>query len=193
MARRILIILGHPDPRPERLCRALAATYHQGATEEGHEVKVVDVTRLDFTPLRSRLEWEGPVPETLRGAQHAIRWAEHLVIVFPIWLGTMPALLKAFFEQVLRPGFAIEQTSPGRWQKLLSGRSARLIVTMGMPSFLYRWYFRAHGIKSFERNVLEFVGIGPIHETLIGMVEGRDAATRERWLARLAELGRRGD
>ena len=41
--------------------------------------------------------------------------------------------------------------------------------------------------------MLEFVGIGPIHETLIGMVEGRDAATRERWLAKLAELGRRGD
>jgi len=193
MARRILIILGHPDPRPERLCRGLAESYHQGATEEGHEVKVVDVARLDFMALKSRLEWDGPAPASLREAQDAIRWAEHLVIVFPLWLGTMPALLKAFFEQVLRPGFAIEQTSPGRWQKLLGGRSARLVVTMGMPSFLYRWYFRAHGIKSFERNVLEFVGIGPTHETLIGMVEGRDAATRERWLAKLAELGRRGD
>ena len=193
MARHILIILGHPDPRPERFCRALAEAYHQGATEEGHEVKVVDVPRLEFTELKSRLEWEGPVPEGLREAQEAIRWAEHLVIVFPIWLGTMPALLKAFFEQVLRPGFAMEQSSPGRWQKLLSGRSARLVVTMGMPSFIYRWHFRAHGIKSFERNVLDFVGIGPIHETLIGMVDGRDAATRERWLAKLAELGRRGD
>ncbi len=193
MARRILIILGHPDPRPERFSRALAAAYHQAATEVGHEVKVVDVTRLDFASLRSRLEWEGPVPDTLREPQAAIAWAEHLVIVFPIWLGTMPALLKAFFEQVLRPGFAIEQTSPGRWHKLLAGRSARLVVTMGMPSFIYRWHFRAHGIKSFERNVLEFVGIGPIHETLIGMVEDRDVATRERWLAKLAELGRRGD
>jgi putative NADPH-quinone reductase len=193
MARRILIILGHPDPRPERLCRALAETYHQGATEAGHEVKVVDVTRLEFSELKSRMEWEGPAPESLREAQQAIVWAAHLVVVFPICLGTMPALLKAFFEQVLRPGFAIEQTSPGRWNKLLAGRSARLVVTMGMPSFLYRWYFRAHGIKSFERNVLDFVGIGPIHETLIGMVEGRDAATRERWLAKLAELGRRGD
>ena len=193
MARRILIILGHPDPRPERFCRALAAAYHRGATEEGHEVKVVDVARLAFSSLKSRLEWEAPVPETLREPQDAIRWAEHLVIVFPIWLGTMPALLKAFFEQVLRPGFAIEPTSPGRWQKLLSGRSARLIVTMGMPSFIYRWYFRAHGIRSFERNVLDFVGIGPIHETLIGMVEDRDPATRERWLAKIAELGRRGD
>jgi putative NADPH-quinone reductase len=193
MARRILIILGHPDPRPERFSRALAAAYHQGATEAGHEVKVVDVTRLNFASLGSRLEWEGPVPETLREAQAAIVWAEHLVIVFPIWLGTMPALLKAFFEQVLRPGFAIEQTGPGRWHKLLAGRSARLVVTMGMPSFIYRWHFRAHGIKSFERNVLDFVGIGPIHETLIGMVEDRDVGMRERWLAKLAELGRRGD
>ena len=112
MARRILIILGHPDPRPERFCRALAATYHQGATEEGHEVKVVDVTRLDFTALKTAWSGKGPVPEGLREPQEAIRWAEHLVIVFPIWLGTMPALLKAFFEQVLRPGFAIEQTAP---------------------------------------------------------------------------------
>jgi putative NADPH-quinone reductase len=193
MARRILIILGHPDPRPERFARALAAAYHQAATEVGHEVKVVDVTRLDFASLGSRQEWEGPVPDALREAQAAIGWAEHLVFVFPIWLGTMPALLKAFLEQVLRPGFAIEQTGPGRWNKLLAGRSARLVVTMGMPSFIYRWHFRAHGIKSFERNVLDFVGIGPIHETLIGMVEDRDVAMRERWLAKLAELGRRGD
>ena len=71
------------------------------------------------------------------------------------------------------------------------GRSARIVVTMGMPSFLYKWYFRAHGIRSFERNVLGFVGIGPIHETLLGMVESRDQATRERWLVRITDLGRK--
>ena len=192
MSRRILIILGHPDPRPERLCRALAEAYHAGANESGFEVAVIDVARLDFSSLKSSLEWEAPIPESLRVPQEAIAWAEHIVIVFPLWLGTMPALLKAFFEQVLRPGFALESKGPGRWEKKLSGRSARIIVTMGMPAFLYKWYFRAHGIKSFERNVLAFVGIGPIHETLIGMVEGRDAATRQRWLARTTELGRRG-
>ena len=192
MAKRILIILGHPDPRPERLCRALAEAYHAGASEEGHDVVVVDVARLDFPSLRSRFEWEGPIPDTLRVPQEAIAWAEHLVIIFPLWLGTMPALLKAFFEQVLRPGFAIDAKGPGRWEKKLGGRSARIVVTMGMPAFLYKFYFRAHGIRSFERNVLDFVGVGPIHETLIGMVEGRDTATRERWLARLTELGRRG-
>ena len=192
MSRRILIILGHPDPRPERLCRALAEAYHAGANESAFEVAVIDVARLDFSSLKSSLEWEAPIPESLRVPQEAIAWAEHIVIVFPLWLGTMPALLKAFFEQVLRPGFALESKGPGRWEKKLSGRSARIIVTMGMPAFLYKWYFRAHGIKSFERNVLDFVGFSPIHETLIGMVEGRDAATRQRWLARTTELGRRG-
>ncbi len=192
MGKRILILLGHPDPRPERLCRALAEAYHAGATEAGHDVAVVDVARLDFASLKSKLEWQAPISDGLRVPQEAIAWAEHLLIVFPLWLGTMPALLKAFFEQVLRPGFAFDERGPGRWDRKLVGRTARLVVTMGMPSFLYKWYFRAHGIRSFERNVLGMVGIGPIHETRLGMVENRDQATRERWLVRMTELGRRG-
>jgi len=192
MGKRILVIIGHPDPRPERLCRGLAEAYRRGAADGGHDVRVVDVARLDFAAMRSRDEWEGSLTPSLRESQEAIQWAEHLLIVFPIWLGTMPAHLKAFFEQILRPGFAMEVSGPGRWHKLLTGRTARLVVTMGMPAFLYRWYFRAHGIRSFERNVLDFVGIGPIQETLIGMVEGRDTETRARWIAKLTELGRNG-
>jgi putative NADPH-quinone reductase len=60
---------------------------------------------------------------------------------FPLWLASMPALLKGFFEQALRPGFALGPTEPGRmWKKLLKGRSARIVVTMGMPALVYRWY-----------------------------------------------------
>jgi putative NADPH-quinone reductase len=193
MGKRIVVIQGHPDPRPERLGHALAAAYGLGAREAAHELRSIDVGNLDFPVLRNRESWEGALPQDLRDAQAAIQWAEHLAIFFPLWLGTMPALLKAFFEQVLRPGFAFRMEGAGRWHKLLEGRSARIVVTMGMPAFIYRLYFRAHGIKSFERNILQFVGIGPIHESLIGMVEGRDASVRERWLAKLTELGRRGE
>jgi putative NADPH-quinone reductase len=193
MSKRIAILQCHPDPRPERLGHALAEAYGLGAREGGHELRGIDVGRLDFPFLRNREQWDGPLPESLRDAQAAILWAEHLAIFFPLWLGTMPALVKAFFEQVLRPGFAFRMESAGRWHKLLEGRSARIVVTMGMPAFIYRWYFRAHGIRSFERNILQFVGIGPIHESLIGMVEGRDSSVRERWLAKLTELGRRGE
>ena len=135
MGKRILILLGHPDPRPERFCRALAEAYHAGAVEAGHDVAVIDIARLDFSALKSKLEWEAPIADALRVPQEAIAWAEHLVIVFPLWLGTMPALLKAFFEQVLRPRFAFEQKGPGRWDKKLVGRSARIVVTMGMSDF----------------------------------------------------------
>jgi putative NADPH-quinone reductase len=154
---------------------------------------VIDVARLDYPVLRTREDWEGgAVPESLRQAQSLIQWAEHIVIFFPLWMGTMPALLKAFFEQVLRPGFAIEKSeSPGIWKELLIRRSARLVVTMGMPAFIYRWYFGAHGIRGLERSVLRFCGIAPIAKTLIGLVDG-SPARREKWLRKLRQLGHTG-
>lgn len=192
MGTRIAIIQGHPDRTAGRFGRALASAYAEGAARAGHEVRVIEVAALDVPCLRSREEWEGAPPEPVRQAQETIAWAGHLVIIYPLWLGSMPALLKAFLEQVMRPGFAIGRPGEGGMdRKLLAGRSARVVVTMGMPALLYRWYFRAHSLKSFERNILRFCGIGPIRETLIGMVEG-NAARRAGWLARMAELGRAG-
>jgi putative NADPH-quinone reductase len=104
----------------------------------------------------------------------------------------MPALLKGFFEQTLRPGFAIGKAEPGRLgTRLLKGRSARIVVTMGMPAFFYKIYYRAHSLKSLKRNVLEFCGVSPVRSTLIGTVEG-DADWRAGWLSKLAVLGRQG-
>jgi putative NADPH-quinone reductase len=193
MTKRITIIQGHPDPRGDRYGHALAGAYAAGAAAAGHAVRTIDLARMTFPLLRSKEEWDGGTPpDAVRGAQDAIDWAEHLVIFYPLWLGTMPALLKAFLEQAFRPGFAIGRGESGTsWKKLLTGKSARVVVTMGMPALVYRWFFRAHSLKSLERNILGFVGIGPIRETLIGGVEA-SAARRERWLAKLAALGERG-
>lgn len=79
-----------------------------------------------------------------------------------------------------------------RWA-IMTKRSAHLVVTMGIPSCIYRWSFCAHGGKSCQHNGPDFVGIGPIHDTFIGTLEGRETAMRERWLARRGELARRGD
>jgi putative NADPH-quinone reductase len=192
MARRIVVIQGHPDPE-RRFCRALADAYAQGAAETGHQVRRLDVARLEFPILRTKGDFEsGAPPEAVRQCQEAIGWAEHLLIVYPLWLGSMPALLKAFLEQVFRPGFATAgEASRGTWKKLLTGKSARIVVTMGMPALVYRWYFRAHSLKSLERNVLGFCGIGPLRETLIGMVEAKSEAKRLADLHRMRQLGRR--
>lgn len=193
MSRNILIVQGHPDASVRHFNHALADAYAEGARAAGHALRTVDVARLDFPLLRSKAEWDhGALPEALRPVQQDIAWAAHLVFFFPLWLGGMPALLKGLLEQVARPGFALSSLDAGSLpKKLLKGRSARLVVTMGMPALVYRWYFRAHSLKALERNILGFVGIAPIHETLVGSVEGLDDAGRRRWLARLAALGRR--
>ncbi len=193
MPRRIAVIQGHPDPDPKRLCRALADAYAEGAIAAGHDVTRIDLATLDFPLLRSQQEFEHETtPPALLPAQQAITAADHLVLIFPLWLGTMPALVKGFLEQALRPGVAFRYEARGFPKTLLSGRSARVVVTMGMPVFAYRWWFRAHGLKGLERNVLGFVGIKPIRENLYGSVETVSAVRRQGWLEEMRALGTKG-
>lgn len=192
MAKKITVIDGHPDPGAERLCHALAAAYETGAREAGHEVERIDVAGLDFPILRTQAAFEGgAVDPAIDDAQRRIAWADHIVIVYPLWLGTMPALLKAFVEQVFRPGFAFEAESKGWPRKLLAGRTARIVITMGMPAFLYRWFYLSHSLRSLERNILKFCGIKPVGETILGMVEAASDARRASWLDKMSALGRR--
>ena len=193
--RRILIIQGHPDPAGGHLLHALAASYRDAALAAGHELREVDVARLDFPLLRSQAEWKsGAVPTSLLPVQQDILWAQHLVLFFPLWMGDMPALLKGFIEQVARPGFAFDESQGGPLgHKKLAGRTARVVVTMGMPALVYRFVYRAHSVKALERNILGFIGIAPIHETLIGNVESHDPTVQARWFEKLRKLGTRGE
>jgi putative NADPH-quinone reductase len=191
MPRKVLVINGHPDGDPARLCAALAAAYAEGAREGGHHVETLTLAELDVPVLRSQTEFEkSGVPESLKAAQQAVTDAEHVVIVFPLWLGTMPALLKAFLEQVMRPGVAFEYGEKGP-KTLLQGRSARLVVTMGMPAFVYRLIFLSHGVAGLRRSILRFVGFKPVRTTLFGMVASGGDQKRRKWLERMREMGRR--
>lgn len=194
MPKRIAIIQGHPDAQTRHFGHALADEYAKGCEDGGHEVTRIEVAHLDFPLLRIKEDFEeGTPPDSIIQAQGAIKWADHLVILYPLWLGSMPALLKAFLEQVLRPGFAFEyQKSGGMAKKLLTGRSARIVVTMGMPAFVYRWVFFAHSLKSLRRNTLWFCGIGPIRSTIIGSIEGMNEKQRLGWLDEMRGLGELG-
>jgi putative NADPH-quinone reductase len=191
MPKRIIIIQGHPDSTARHFGHALADEYAKGCEDGGHEVRRIEVATLDFPLLRTKEDFEkGRPPESIKQAQDAIKWADHLVIIYPLWLGSMPALLKAFLEQVLRPGFAFEyQKSGGMAKKLLVGKSARIVVTMGMPAFVYRWVFFAHSLKSLKRNTLWFCGVGPVKTTIIGSIEGLTERQRDDWLDEMRGLG----
>ncbi|MBO1924820.1 NAD(P)H-dependent oxidoreductase [Thiomicrorhabdus sp. 6S3-12] len=194
MSKKIAIIQGHPDPSESHLNYSLAEAYKAGAEAAGHEVKVITVAKLSFALLTSEEEFDKHPPVTdIQGAQDIIKWAEHIVIFYPLWLGTMPAILKGFWEQVLRPGYALSTGDRNQWpKKLLSGRSARIVVTMGMPAFVYRWFYRAHSLKNLERNILSFSGFAPIRSTLIGAVQNLSERQRKAWLDKVYQLGQKG-
>ena len=101
----------------------------------------------------------------------------------------MPALLKGFVKQAMRPAVALEYRERGIPRGLLTGRSARLVVTMGLPALIYRWYFRAHGVRGLEHSVLRFAGVKRVRETLLGMVDGANDAKRRGWLERMRAYG----
>ncbi|MFO1160710.1 MAG: NAD(P)H-dependent oxidoreductase [Reyranellaceae bacterium] len=192
MARNILILNGHPDPASKGLCHAVAEAYGEEASDAGHVVRRLDIAALQFGLLRSQAEFDQKADSpAIVGAQEALTWANHLVVIFPLWLGSMPALLKAFFEQTLRPGFAFVDGSRGFPIGKLKGRSARVIVTMGMPAFIYRWYMRAHSLKSLERDILRFVGMAPVRSTVLGSIGRRSGPSIERALDDVRALARR--
>ena len=192
MTRRILVLDGHPDPDPARFVHALATAYREGAEGGGHEVFAIRAADIDFPLLRTQADFEKGDPiEAVRHCQSTFDWATHVVILYPLWLGSMPALLKALLEQMLRPGFAFSTLKLGRWPvKLQAGKSARIVVTMGMPGFWYRWYYRAHSVRSLQRNILRFIGFRSVRATLIGSVTSISRQQREQHLAAMRALGR---
>ena len=190
---RIFLLDGHPDPSPERFCAALADAYAGGARRSGHELRRFDLGSMEFPLLRSREDFEhGPVAEDAARVQDAIKWAEHIVIIHPTWMGSQPALLRALFEQVFRYGFVLSQPEDRSSNRLLKGKSAHIVTTMGTPAFAYRWMFGAHGVRCLEKSLLRFSGVKPVRHTLIGAVEDMSERRRRKWLRRMQDAGAKG-
>ncbi len=191
MQKTVAIIQGHPDPAGHHhLCHALADAYAEGASSSGHHVIRIEIAQIDFPILQTRTAFEsGPLPASLEASRDAILAANHIVIVFPLWLGTMPAIVKAYLEQVIRPGVAFVYETRGI-KKLLGGRSAHIVVTMGMPAWLYRIFYCSHGVRTLERNIFKFSGISPVRTTMFGMVQNATSRMGYRWTEIMRRKGR---
>ncbi|MFC8689581.1 NAD(P)H-dependent oxidoreductase [Brevibacillus porteri] len=187
----ILVIIGHPDP--ESYCSALAHAYMEGAKGKAAQIRTIDLSQISFDSnlkygYRKRTELE----DDLKEAQDLIRWADHLVIVYPIWWGTMPAILKGFFDRVLLSGFAYKyREGSSLWDKLLTGKTAHVIVTMDTPSWYNRLIYWQAGHLVMKRSILKFCGIKPVKLTEISGVNASTAEKRKKWLQQVKQLGER--
>lgn len=189
--KTILILDGHPDPDGAHLCHALANAYQDGAKRAGHHPKLFRVADLEFPILRRPSDFtDEPSPVTVRPVRDALLAADHLVLIYPLWLGTLPAYTKGFLEQLLHYDTAFERSAEDRWPKgKMRGKSARIVLTAGMPALAYKLWYGAHSLKSLKRNILGFVGFKPVTSTVFGMVEHADPAQVGRWLKKMEMLG----
>ncbi len=189
---RICLINAHPDPAPQRFCHGLANAYQAGAESSGHDVARFDAGALDYGFLTSAKAFSEPAPDAVRAVQDALGAADHLVLIYPLWLGTMPARSKALLEHLGRANFFLDTGSDSsKWPaRKMGGKSARVIVTMGMPAVAYRVFFRSHSLKAVETSILGLTGFKPVRSTVLGMVES-SAQRRAAMLEDARKLGAR--
>jgi putative NADPH-quinone reductase len=186
---KIMVVVGHPQHNT--LCEALGKAYADGAERAGHEVRMFLLAQMSFDPvLHEGYRREQPLEPDLNAAYAALAASDHLVLVFPLWCGDMPALLKGFIERILQPDLIARQNTEHAmdWH-IFHNKSARIVMTMAMPVSIYRFWYRGHALKLIKRNILHFIGIRPVRHTLYGMVATTTPGRRERWLARMRELG----
>ncbi len=190
MGKKILIVNGHPNK--ESLNFALAQAYKEGASEGNSEIKEIIIRDLQFSPnlqygYQKRTELE---PDLLE-AWEKIKWAEHLVFVFPIWWGGMPAMMKGFFDRLFLPGFAFQyKENSVWWDKLLTGRSAHIICTMDTPYWYFRLVYGNPGINQLKRTILQFCGITPVRVTVFSPIRNITEEKRKSHLEKVVQLGK---
>lgn len=192
MSKNILIINGHPNGNS--YCSALATAYEEGALASGFQVRKIELSALMFeTNLKFGYIQRTELEPDLSKSQNDILWANHLVFVYPIWWGTVPALLKGFIDRVFLPGFAFKnrENSP-MWDKLLKGKSSRLIVTMDAPSWYYRLVYGSPGHNMMKKAVLQFCGVSPVKATTFSQVKSSTESRRKQWIEQVRTLGKNG-
>lgn len=184
----ILVING--NPKQSSLCKGLAESYAQGVGGGGN-VKIVHISELDFDlDLKGGYDQKQVVEDDLKNIQNFILQAMHIVIVSPTWWGTMPAKLKGLFDRVLLPSFAF-QYKEGKSipEKLLKGKTARIIVTMDSPVWYYKFVLGDPIIKTIKKPTLELCGIRVKKVSRFGSVINSTDVIRKKWIRSAGEFG----
>jgi 1,4-dihydroxy-2-naphthoate octaprenyltransferase len=184
----VLLILGHP--RKDSFCASLASAYEKGARRSGVNIKMLSLADLHFNLNVTFAEPQDQPPEDdIVKAQKLIQWADHLVFVYPVWWGMMPALLKGFIDRVFIPGFAFYEIAENNYRKLLNNKTAQLIITMDTPVWIYHLFVKAPSTHAMKVATLEFCGISPVRTLHLSSVKHSTAEEKRKWLKVTYNLG----
>lgn len=189
MANKIVIINGHPDKESYNF--ALAQAYKSGAEKSGAEIREIVISNLKFNPnlqfgYRKRTELE---PDLI-AAQETLKWADHIVWIYPVWWGSVPAILKGFLDRVLLPGFAFNKREGSLWwDKYFTAKTSRIICTLDQPPWYYRWFNGSPSHTAMKKLTMKFIGVKSVKITSIGPIRLSKDKFRAKWLQKIEKLG----
>lgn len=188
--KKIYILLGHTDPAT--LSGAFADCYEKEAREAGHDVRRQDIGDMHFDPiLHEGYKAIQELEPDLKDFQENVRWAEHIVIFYPTWWSSMPAMLKGLFDRAWLPHYAFNFAHHGlTWKKLLKGRTARIITSANTTPWML-WFMYGPPTVVLELALLRFAGIRA-RSTVFGPSERAGERTKARWFRKVERLGRKG-
>lgn len=182
--------MGHPDW--DSFCGYLAKRYFDEAVSAGHDVRQVNIGDVEFDPiLHKGYKVIQALEPDLKVVQANIKWADHLVVIYPNWWSTMPAKLKGLFDRAFLPSFSFRMKKDsiiGLWQKLLSGKTGRVIITMDGIPIINRIFIGDYS-NEIRRGIMWFCGIWPTRVTSIGPVQRMDPEKRAKWGDKVAKMG----
>ncbi|NER13643.1 flavodoxin family protein [Leptobacterium flavescens] len=187
--KKILIVIGHPDR--ESFNYALLEAYRKGAMRSDAEIREIHIRELEFD-INLKYGYRKPtvLEPDLINAMEKIKWADHIVWIYPVWWGGVPAIMKGFLDRVLLPGFAFKKRKDSVWwDRFLIRRSSRIICTLDQPSWYYRFIYGSPSHKAMKRLTLQFVGIRPTRITTIGSLRLSKESYRKTWLEKVEMLG----
>ena len=187
-----LIVFNHPYGGS--FCGAILAAVERGLKTGGHKCRVINLDQDDFDPvMRSKdlLAFVGAgragadaldaIDDQVREYKEHLEWAEHLVMIFPIWWMTTPAMTKGFIDKVIFPAIAYDMKD-GRLVSRLSLRKVTVITTMNTPVDIYREVFGNPLEGSLIKGTFRQIGIENIEWTSLSEVKQVSRGQREAWL-----------
>lgn len=180
-------LLINANPKVHSFSLELANAYEAGASQTA-QIRRFNLSDMAFNPsLDTGYDAIQPLEPCLKEFQDAVLWADHIVIVSPIWWGGLPAKFKGLLDRTFLPGatFKFEADNPEPVQ-LLAGKTAHLVLTMDAPEDLLEFQ-AAPVLEQLDRFTLQFCGVEKAYTTLFGSVIMSDETQRQTWLDQLTQ------
>jgi NAD(P)H dehydrogenase (quinone) len=182
---RHLIIVAHP--KKKSFTHAIAEAYSSTLVERGHRVACRDLYALKFNPVLSARDLaamaRGRAARDVRAEQAALRRAEVLTLIAPLWWSGFPAMLKGYVERVFVDPFLAA----------LSGKKCVIITTAGATVEELKSAGTLRALRIIrDDGMVEFCGMTLVrHLILGGVLPGMSRAQGDRYLETVRRFARR--